>query len=63
MFSQQKEEKRLVKIRTLIRFGSICLSLQNAKAKEENPNWGAKNILDELHVAYSERSVKNILSL
>jgi len=30
--------------------------IQIAKAKEENPNWGAKKSLDELHVAYSERS-------
>ena len=37
--------------------------LQTAKAKEENPNWGAKKILKELHVAYSERSVKKFLSL
>jgi hypothetical protein len=37
--------------------------IQIAKAKEENSNWGAKNNLDELHVAYSERSVKKFLSL
>ena len=37
--------------------------IQIAKAKEENPNWGAKKILKELHVAYSERSVKKFLSL
>ena len=32
--------------------------IQIAKAKEENPNCGAKQILDELHASYSERSVK-----
>ena len=37
--------------------------IQIAKAKEENPNWGAKKIVDELHVAYSERSVNFFLSL
>jgi transposase InsO family protein len=37
--------------------------IQIAKAKEENPNWGAKKILDELHVAYIERSVKKNFSL
>ena len=37
--------------------------IQIAKAKEENPNWGAKKNLDALHVACSERSVKKFLSL
>ena len=42
MFSQQREEKGLVKIRTLICFGSICLSLykllkQKKKIQTEEP--------------------------
>jgi hypothetical protein len=37
--------------------------IQIAKAKEENPNWGAKKGLDELHVVYSERSVKRNISV
>ena len=40
MFSQQKEEKGLVKIRTLIRFGSICLSLCKLQKKKKKIQTG-----------------------
>ncbi|CAC5422428.1 unnamed protein product [Mytilus coruscus] len=37
--------------------------IQIAKAKEEHQNWGAKKIVDELKVPFSDRMVKQFLSL
>ncbi|CAG2208855.1 unnamed protein product [Mytilus edulis] len=61
---QISAKKVFQRIQIQNRFGRICRTLYRLqKAKEEHQNWGAKKIVDELKVPFSDRMVKKFLSL